>query len=99
MCCDDLSSLSDLASHTPARTSCANIELGGVDQTGSPDFDKIARVYFVQYHLHLQLLEASNYSASLGVALKGDLPIGVTRCSQVGIHGLSAACFMRMLMP
>lgn len=44
---------------------------------------QVARVYFTQYHLHLQLLEASKYAESLGVALKGDLPIGVTRCSQV----------------
>ena len=42
----------------------------------------MARVYFEQYHLHLQLLDASEYSAQRGVALKGDLPIGVTRCSQ-----------------
>ena len=36
--------------------------------------------YFVQYHLHRQLKEASEYARSKGVILKGDLPIGVSRC-------------------
>ena len=34
---------------------------------------------FVQYHLHLQLKEAADYARSLGIILKGDLPIGVSR--------------------
>ena len=33
--------------------------------------------YFVQYHLHLQLLKAARHAHSKGVGLKGDLPIGV----------------------
>lgn len=36
---------------------------------------------FVQYHLHRQLSEASRYARALGVVLKGDLPIGVSRTS------------------
>ena len=36
---------------------------------------------FVQYHLHLQLLEARDYAHSKGVIFKGDLPIGVSRTS------------------
>ena len=58
-------------------------EVQAIINPGSGDFDQVARVYFVQYHLHVQLLEASKYCESRGVALKGDLPIGVTRCSQV----------------
>jgi len=57
-------------------------EVESIVNSGSPDYDQVARVYFVQYHLHLQLLEASKYCESLGIAVKGDLPIGVTRCSQ-----------------
>ena len=38
-------------------------------------------IYFVQYHLHVQLLAAAKYARSKGVALKGDLPIGVNRDS------------------
>ena len=37
--------------------------------------------YFVQYHLHMQLLESRNYAHSKGVIFKGDLPIGVSRNS------------------
>lgn len=34
--------------------------------------------FFLQYHLHRQLLEAADYCRSRGVALKGDIPIGVS---------------------
>ncbi|MBV8253221.1 MAG: 4-alpha-glucanotransferase [Chitinophaga sp.] len=37
--------------------------------------------FFVQYHLHLQLEAAVTKSRALGIALKGDIPIGVGRCS------------------
>ena len=37
--------------------------------------------YFVQYHLHRQLKDAGDYARNRGVALKGDLPIGVGRYS------------------
>jgi len=33
--------------------------------------------YFLQYHLHRQLMEASLYAKGKGIALKGDIPIGV----------------------
>lgn len=33
--------------------------------------------YFVQYILYTQLTDAHNYANSIGVALKGDIPIGV----------------------
>lgn len=42
-------------------------------------FDEIGLHYFTQYHLHLQLEEASHYSHKKGVILKGDIPIGVNR--------------------
>ncbi|MFI3268904.1 MAG: 4-alpha-glucanotransferase [Rikenellaceae bacterium] len=37
--------------------------------------------YFVQYHLHTQLLAATDYARKRGVALKGDIPIGISRTS------------------
>ncbi len=37
--------------------------------------------YFVQYHLHIQLLDATEYARKKGVALKGDIPIGISRTS------------------
>jgi len=50
-------------------------------EEGSPDWIAVSRVYFVQYHLHLQLQTATRYAERHGIALKGDIPIGVTRCS------------------
>eukprot|EP00181_Compsopogon_caeruleus_P003277 CAMPEP_0184684406 /NCGR_PEP_ID=MMETSP0312-20130426/15181_1 /TAXON_ID=31354 /ORGANISM="Compsopogon coeruleus, Strain SAG 36.94" /LENGTH=925 /DNA_ID=CAMNT_0027137549 /DNA_START=190 /DNA_END=2967 /DNA_ORIENTATION=- len=45
----------------------------------SPYYRRLTFWYFVQYHLHRQLLEASIYANRNGVAFKGDLPIGVVR--------------------
>ena len=47
----------------------------------SAHYDDIAVHYFIQYHAHLQLLEASEYARSKGVVLKGDIPIGIYRNS------------------
>lgn len=41
------------------------------------DYDQIAFHYFVQFHLDKQLKEAVAYARNLGVALKGDIPIGI----------------------
>jgi len=37
--------------------------------------------YFIQYHLHLQLKEATDYARKKGVIVKGDIPIGIYRHS------------------
>lgn len=34
--------------------------------------------YFLQYHLHIQLSDAINYIHCKGLAIKGDLPIGIS---------------------
>ena len=39
----------------------------------------LTSIYFIQYHLHLQLKAAADYARSKGVVLKGDVPIGVNR--------------------
>ena len=55
-----------------------------IDKFVSPDqphFDDVAVNYFIQYHLHVQLLEASEYAHAKGIVLKGDIPIGVNRNS------------------
>lgn len=49
--------------------------------TVSPDYNEVALNYFVQYHLHLQLIDAHDYAHSKAVVLKGDIPIGVNRNS------------------
>ena len=45
----------------------------------SSSYNDIAFYFFVQYHLHLQLLDATNYAHKNGVIVKGDIPIGVYR--------------------
>ena len=42
-------------------------------------YDDIALHYFTQYHLHLQLKEATAYAHKNGIIVKGDLPIGIYR--------------------
>lgn len=44
-------------------------------------YDNIAFIYFLQYHLHLQLKSAVEYAHRNGVIIKGDIPIGVSRQS------------------
>lgn len=46
-----------------------------------PHFDEVALHYFIQYHLHVQLLKATDYAHEHGIVLKGDIPIGVNRNS------------------
>lgn len=43
--------------------------------------DEIAIHYFVQWHLHRQLKAAADYAHAHGLALKGDIPIGIYRHS------------------
>jgi len=45
------------------------------------DFDQIAIHLFVQWHLHLQLKAATDYAHANGLAVKGDIPIGIYRYS------------------
>ena len=44
-------------------------------------YNNIAFIYFLQYHLHLQLKDAVDYAHKNGVIIKGDIPIGVSRQS------------------
>lgn len=60
---------------------CSPAMLKELTDPESPRFDDIAVHYFIQYHAHLQLSHASDYARSKGVALKGDLPIGIFRHS------------------
>jgi 4-alpha-glucanotransferase len=50
-----------------------------VDKLLIDNSDKIGFHYFVQYHLHLQLKEATEYAHSNGIVLKGDIAIGIYR--------------------
>lgn len=50
-------------------------------QPQSADYPHIALYYYIQYHLHLQLLAATQHARENGVVLKGDIPIGISRNS------------------
>lgn len=47
----------------------------------SETYEDVAFYYFVQYELHIQLLDAANYAREKNVILKGDIPIGISRQS------------------
>lgn len=47
----------------------------------SADYEHISIYYFIQFHLHLQLLSATEHAHKHGVVLKGDIPIGISRNS------------------
>jgi 4-alpha-glucanotransferase len=44
-------------------------------------YNEIAIHYFTQYHLHLQLKDATAYAHKNGIIIKGDIPIGISRNS------------------
>ena len=53
-----------------------------VERLASPknkSYRQILFYYFIQYHLHLQLKEATDYAHRKGVVVKGDIPIGIYR--------------------
>jgi 4-alpha-glucanotransferase len=54
-------------------------EINKLTGAKSKNFEQIAFFYFVQYHLHLQLKEAVDYAHKKGLAIKGDIPIGIYR--------------------
>ncbi|MEO6915760.1 MAG: 4-alpha-glucanotransferase, partial [Chitinophagaceae bacterium] len=44
-------------------------------------YSEIFLHYFIQYHLHLQLKDSTEYAHKKGIVLKGDIPIGIYRYS------------------
>jgi 4-alpha-glucanotransferase len=54
-------------------------EIATLSAPHSESSDKIDFYCFLQYHLHLQLREATDYARAQGVILKGDIPIGISR--------------------
>lgn len=63
---------------------CSTYQLSEIELLCNPEskeYQEISIYYFIQYHLHLQLLEASNYAREKGIILKGDIPIGISRNS------------------
>ncbi len=55
--------------------------IAGLAASPSDAVDEISINYFIQYHLHLQLKEATEYAHANGIIVKGDIPIGIYRHS------------------
>lgn len=52
-----------------------------IDKFIAENIDAINYVYYIQYHLDNQMREVSDYARAHGVAIKGDIPIGISRTS------------------
>lgn len=63
----------------PQHAHFQTAEMEALTQVDSKAYTDIAFHYFVQYHLHVQLKEATDHARSLGVVVKGDIAIGVYR--------------------
>jgi 4-alpha-glucanotransferase len=50
----------------------------------NPAYKDLSFYFYIQYYLHKQLLESSEYAASKGIMLKGDIPIGIS-CYSVDV--------------
>ena len=53
-------------------------EVEALASPDSPVYKEIGLYYFLQFHLHKQLIEVHLYAHANGVALKSDVPIGVS---------------------
>ena len=56
-------------------------EIEKLTRKDSPEYQKVALYYYIQYQLHLQLLDVHNTAREAGVIIKGDIPIGISRNS------------------
>jgi 4-alpha-glucanotransferase len=63
----------------PAYKNYKEKDIAELTHPKSAAYHDISFYYFLQYHLHLQLKEATAYAHSKGVILKGDIAIGVFR--------------------
>lgn len=70
----DFTEWGDDARYTPGL-------LARLNSKESDTYHEMSFHIFVQYHLHRQLSDAVHYLHSIGIALKGDIPIGITRHS------------------
>jgi len=65
----------------PVQTVYNSKQIDELIHPGTPEYKDIAIYYYIQYNLHLQLLEATLYARAHGIVLKGDIPIGISRNS------------------
>lgn len=63
---------------------CSKYNRREIEKLAAPegkDYALIALYYYIQYQLHLQLLDVRNTARQAGVIIKGDIPIGISRTS------------------
>ena len=60
---------------------CTPELISRLNTEGTESYPEISFNLFIQYHLHHQLSDSVRYLHSLGIAVKGDIPIGITRNS------------------
>lgn len=68
----------------PDWTTNKTFQKTAIEKLCSNDSKKKQQVsfyYFIQFHLYQQLKDTVTYLHKKGIALKGDLPIGVSKCS------------------
>jgi len=63
----------------PSYKTCRAADLEALAAESSATYHAIAFHYFIQYHLHLQLKDATDYAHANGIVVKGDIAIGVYR--------------------
>jgi 4-alpha-glucanotransferase len=63
----------------PAYKTFKQADIDALTSPLSEAYHDIAFHYFIQYHLHKQLLDATNYCHEKGIVLKGDIAIGIFR--------------------
>lgn len=63
----------------PAFRTFKEEDVAELTNTNSEAYNDIAIHYFVQYHLHLQLKQATDYAHKKGIIVKGDIAIGIYR--------------------
>jgi 4-alpha-glucanotransferase len=63
----------------PAHNQYSEEEVLALAKEGSATHDKVNFHFFMQYHLHLQLKEATEYAHANRIIVKGDIPIGIYR--------------------
>ena len=62
----------------PSFSNYNKAEIEELTSVEKPHYNEVAIFYFLQYHLHKQLVEVHDYARANGIAIKGDIPIGVS---------------------
>ena len=68
-------------SQWPEHNEYHSYEIAAMCIPESDCYEEIAFYYYIQYNLHIQLLDAGNYAREKGIIFKGDIPIGISRNS------------------